>query len=140
MGRRRHYIQERSARERGQRSAPKASATACCPDSRCTTLVDVNAYGRRDERRTYSSCCALLDEFCELTGTTAESLRTERSDDAGGLERGARAAGVRRKYDAVRNFQAAHANGTYPVGARRLELKDEWLEADKQYAASLAPA
>ncbi|HZY96452.1 MAG TPA: hypothetical protein VFE35_05070 [Candidatus Cybelea sp.] len=38
------------------------------------------------------------------------------------------------------DFQAAHANGTYPVGARRLELKDEWLEADKQYAASLAPA
>ncbi|MBV8374149.1 MAG: hypothetical protein JO302_01460 [Candidatus Eremiobacteraeota bacterium] len=38
------------------------------------------------------------------------------------------------------DFQAAHANGTYPVGARRLVLKDEWLEADKQYAASLAPA
>jgi hypothetical protein len=38
------------------------------------------------------------------------------------------------------DFQAAHANGTYPAGARRLELKDEWLEADKQYAASLARA
>jgi hypothetical protein len=30
--------------------------------------------------------------------------------------------------------------GTYPAGVRRLELKYPWLEADKQYAASLAPA
>jgi hypothetical protein len=35
---------------------------------------------------------------------------------------------------------AAHPKGTYPAGVRRIGLKDEWLEADKQYAASLAPA
>jgi Domain of unknown function (DUF4760) len=34
----------------------------------------------------------------------------------------------------------AHPKGTYPAGESRIELKDEWLEADKQYAASLAPA
>jgi hypothetical protein len=35
---------------------------------------------------------------------------------------------------------SAHPKGTYPAGVRRIGLKDEWLEADKQYAASLAPA
>jgi hypothetical protein len=35
---------------------------------------------------------------------------------------------------------AAHPKGTYPAGVRRIGLKDEWLEADKQYAASLVPA
>ena len=35
---------------------------------------------------------------------------------------------------------AAHPKGTYPPRVRRIQLKDEWLEADKQYAASLAPA
>jgi hypothetical protein len=34
----------------------------------------------------------------------------------------------------------AHPAGTYPSGMRRMELNDNWLEADKQYAASLAPA
>ena len=38
------------------------------------------------------------------------------------------------------DFSAAHARGTYPAGMRRLVLKDEWLEADQQYAAALAPA
>jgi hypothetical protein len=38
------------------------------------------------------------------------------------------------------DFQAAHPEGTYPAGARRMELQDVWLEADRQYAASLAPA
>ena len=38
------------------------------------------------------------------------------------------------------DWVAAHPKGTYPAGVRRIELKDEWLEADKQYAASLAPA
>lgn len=37
------------------------------------------------------------------------------------------------------DWLAAHPKGTYPAGVRRTELKDEWLEADKQYAASLAP-
>jgi hypothetical protein len=38
------------------------------------------------------------------------------------------------------DFDAAHPEGTYPPGVRRMELKDEFLEADRQYAASLAPA
>jgi hypothetical protein len=40
----------------------------------------------------------------------------------------------------AQDWFAAHPNGTYPAGVRRLQVKDEWLEADKQYAASLAPA
>jgi hypothetical protein len=40
----------------------------------------------------------------------------------------------------AQDWMAAHPNGTYPAGVRRIDLKDEWLEADKQYAASLAPA
>jgi hypothetical protein len=40
----------------------------------------------------------------------------------------------------AQDWMAAHPKGTYPAGVRRLELKDDWLEADKQYAASLAPA
>jgi Domain of unknown function (DUF4760) len=40
----------------------------------------------------------------------------------------------------AQDWMAAHSKGTYPAGMRRIELKDEWLEADKQYAASLAPA
>jgi len=38
------------------------------------------------------------------------------------------------------DWTAAHPKGTYPAGVRRIELKDKWLESDKQYAASLAPA
>jgi hypothetical protein len=34
----------------------------------------------------------------------------------------------------------AHPDGLYPHEAPRLALIDEWLEADEQYAASLAPA
>jgi hypothetical protein len=33
-----------------------------------------------------------------------------------------------------------HGDGAYPRNAPRLPVTDEWLEADKQYAASLAPA
>jgi hypothetical protein len=40
----------------------------------------------------------------------------------------------------VQDWLAAHPKGDYPPGVRRIELKDEWLEADKQYASSLAPA
>jgi len=40
----------------------------------------------------------------------------------------------------AQDWLAAHPKGTYPAGVRRIELKDEWLAADKQYAASLAPA
>jgi hypothetical protein len=34
----------------------------------------------------------------------------------------------------------AHPDGAYPRGAPRLQIKDEFLEADRQYATSLAPA
>jgi hypothetical protein len=37
-------------------------------------------------------------------------------------------------------WETAHPNGPYPTGVRRIDLKYPWLEADKQYAASLAPA
>ena len=40
----------------------------------------------------------------------------------------------------AREWDAAHKYGTYPAGMARIEVQDEWLEADKQYAASLAPA
>jgi hypothetical protein len=40
----------------------------------------------------------------------------------------------------AQDWLAAHPKGTYPAGVRRIDVKDEWLEADKQYAASLAPA
>jgi hypothetical protein len=39
----------------------------------------------------------------------------------------------------TQDWLAAHPS-TYPRGVRRIGLKDEWLEADKQYAASRAPA
>jgi hypothetical protein len=38
------------------------------------------------------------------------------------------------------DFGAAHPAGTYPRGVRRKEIKDEFFEADRQYAASLATA
>jgi hypothetical protein len=40
----------------------------------------------------------------------------------------------------AQDWLATHPKGTYPSGVRRIELKDERLDADKQYAASLAPA
>jgi hypothetical protein len=40
----------------------------------------------------------------------------------------------------AQDWIAAHAKGTYPPGVRRLELSYSWDDADKQYAASLAPA
>jgi hypothetical protein len=36
-------------------------------------------------------------------------------------------------------WKDAHPRGTYPRSVPRIGLKDEWLEADKQYAASFAP-
>lgn len=36
------------------------------------------------------------------------------------------------------DYEAAHLNGTYPAGTRRINLKDNWLNADTQYEASLA--
>jgi hypothetical protein len=38
------------------------------------------------------------------------------------------------------DWMAAHPNGTYPAGVRHIDLKYPWAEADRQYAASLAPA
>jgi hypothetical protein len=39
----------------------------------------------------------------------------------------------------AQRWMAAHPKGTYPSGVGRIGLKDEWLDADKQYATSLAP-
>ena len=38
----------------------------------------------------------------------------------------------------AQDWLAMHPKGTYPAGVRRLTLKDEFLEADRQYVASLA--
>ena len=38
------------------------------------------------------------------------------------------------------DWETAHPKGAYPAGVRRMNLGYPWLEADKQYAASLAPA
>ena len=38
------------------------------------------------------------------------------------------------------DWTAAHPKGTYPASVRRIDLKDEWLDADRQYAASLVPS
>ena len=38
------------------------------------------------------------------------------------------------------DWDTAHPNGNYPAGVRHIDLKYPWAEADKQYAASLAPA
>lgn len=40
----------------------------------------------------------------------------------------------------AQDWRNAHPKGTYPAGVRRTGIKDEWLEADRQYAASLATA
>jgi hypothetical protein len=40
----------------------------------------------------------------------------------------------------AQDWNATHPKGSYPGGVRRIDLKDEWLEADMQYVASLAPA
>jgi hypothetical protein len=58
------------------------------------------------------------------------------------LARGDNAIWENLEYLAVlsQDWEARYPNGTYPPGTRRLELQYPWLEADKQYAASLAPA
>jgi hypothetical protein len=38
------------------------------------------------------------------------------------------------------DWEAVHPSGSYPPGVRRLKLDYAWLEADKQYATSLATA
>jgi hypothetical protein len=38
------------------------------------------------------------------------------------------------------DYIAAHPKGTYPSGVRRIAINDQWLDADKQLAASPAPA
>jgi hypothetical protein len=40
----------------------------------------------------------------------------------------------------AQDWLATHADGSYPAGLRRIDLKDEWLEADRQYAVSSATA
>jgi Domain of unknown function (DUF4760) len=40
----------------------------------------------------------------------------------------------------AQDWLTSHPDGTYPAGVRRIDLQYPWLEADKQYAASLAPA
>jgi hypothetical protein len=39
----------------------------------------------------------------------------------------------------AQDWMAAHPKGTYPGGVRRITVMDEWLDADREYVASLAP-
>ena len=39
-----------------------------------------------------------------------------------------------------KNWMKTHPDGNYPYNAPRLAVNDVWLDADRQYAASLAPA
>lgn len=38
----------------------------------------------------------------------------------------------------AQDWSAAHPKGTYPRGLRRIDIRDDFLEADRQYAASTA--
>ncbi len=40
----------------------------------------------------------------------------------------------------AQDWIATHPKGTYPARMRRIDVQDDWLEADRQYAASLASA
>ena len=40
----------------------------------------------------------------------------------------------------AQDWVAAHPRGNYPAGMRRIDLDDEWLEGDRQHAASRTPA
>ncbi|HZV78823.1 MAG TPA: hypothetical protein VFF60_04340 [Candidatus Binatus sp.] len=40
----------------------------------------------------------------------------------------------------AQDWNAAHPKGAYPAGTRRFGHKDEFLESDRQYSASRAPA
>lgn len=40
----------------------------------------------------------------------------------------------------AQDWLAAHTRGAYPLGPRRIGLKDDWLGADKEYEASRAVA
>lgn len=40
----------------------------------------------------------------------------------------------------AQDWIATHPKGVYPARMRRIDLKDEWLDADRKYAASLGPA
>ncbi|MBV8163280.1 MAG: hypothetical protein JOZ91_03330 [Candidatus Eremiobacteraeota bacterium] len=39
----------------------------------------------------------------------------------------------------AQDWKAAHPNGSYPAGVRRIEINYPWFDADKQYAISLKP-
>jgi hypothetical protein len=40
----------------------------------------------------------------------------------------------------AQDWLAERPDGTYPRDVRRIDIRDAWLDADKQYAASLVPA
>lgn len=59
-----------------------------------------------------------------------------------GRRRGGRAIWENFEYAAMlcKTWMDSHPEGGYPRNAPRLEIQDVWLDADRQYAASLAPA
>jgi Domain of unknown function (DUF4760) len=116
---------------------------------------------RTDEMRPLWGMLRAIGNFYESMGLLVNTglvdrelvLRTYTGQIIGSWERLAPVLAIRRRTvgDALwENFEyltvlapdwmAAHPKGTYPASVRRFDLKDEFLEADKQYAASLAPA
>jgi hypothetical protein len=123
--------------------------------------VGLTAAARTDEMRSLMAKVNPIGNFCEGMGILVKTGLVDRElvldlwseQLIGYWQRLAPMTAIyrRRSGNAVwENFEyltvlsedwlAAHPDGTYPAGVRRIELKDEWLEADKQYAASLAPA
>jgi hypothetical protein len=116
---------------------------------------------RTDEMRPFHTNVAVMGNFYEGMGTLVKTGLVDRElvlqmytdQIRGAWDRLVPVAAIarRRVGDALwENFEyltvlaqdwmAAHPKGTYPAGVRRIDVKDDWLEADKQYAASLAPA
>jgi hypothetical protein len=123
--------------------------------------VGLPATARSDEMRSLIAKVNPIGSFCEGMGVLVKTGLVDRElvldlwseQLIGYWERLAPMTAIyrRRSGDALwENFEyltviaqdwlAANPKGTYPAGVRRIGLKDEWLEADKQYAASLAPA
>ncbi len=116
---------------------------------------------RTDELRSFFGMIGTIGNFYEGMGTLVKTGLVDRelvlqmftSNVTTAWEKLAPVAAIRRRTvgDALwENFEyltvlaqdwiAAHPKGTYPANVRRIAIKDEWLDADKQYAASLAPA
>jgi Domain of unknown function (DUF4760) len=117
--------------------------------------------GRTDETRSLISALGRIGNFYETIGVLAKTglvetdlvFETWGAILIGAWERLAPVTAIYRRREGpavwenfeyltvlAQDWRVAHPKGTYPAGVRRIDLKDEFLEADKQYAASFAPA